>query len=763
MQSILESFSHPIEHSVLKEKKDIFDTLFSWMFGGLFFILPIFFLPFTADFFDLNKTYLTIGFAVVATFLYFLMSFVRGELAIRAPKAYLGIAVLLGMVSLSVVFSTNKFISLFGFHGNYSTSFLLFVAFALVLFVASNVSLNVTRIVRMLSAGVGIATLLALCSYFGLAIPYIGSAVREFSLVGSANMLFGLQLLAFFSCLYVLPDDLARHDLKRAGFDVAVILLTAGYMIVGLSLVVAVLFVLGIAYLVLTRRLVPQKNIAWYGGMLGVLALFSVMVYLPATRSAFGIHKYNQTLRLGAQESWVIAASTVRDYPFLGTGYGTQYLNFSRYRPASLNTLPSWQVRYSVPYNDLFLMLATVGLLGFAAYVFFWGRALKDALAFSRAKSQGKYVGMLVTMGVGAVVFLGYNPLLLTILFVLIGVVFHQMYPKHSIGAQALSAVGLAFAIALFVGFGYRVYGVYRGQYFFAKASRQTNAITRYNLQKRALTADPRESFYRRETVATGLFIANQLAQKKDLTDTDKQVIQQAVQEAVRDVVRLTQIVNPSEVSNWELRGNVYNFLNGVDKNASGLALQSYTRAISLEPTNPRLWLNVGAIYYRLKAYQNAIQAFARAVDLKSDYANAHYNLAYALKDAGDITNAVTQMEIVQRLLPQDSADKERIQKELDEFKKIAEQRKVEAQKALQLEQQQNPKDVKPVKQEEALTKPADTNEAPANVQIPEGALNPQAKDLQKKPAEPEIPTATGAKVDTTQGQKEAPLAQPAQ
>jgi tetratricopeptide (TPR) repeat protein len=51
--------------------------------------------------------------------------------------------------------------------------------------------------------------------------------------------------------------------------------------------------------------------------------------------------------------------------------------------------------------------------------------------------------------------------------------------------------------------------------------------------------------------------------------------------------------------------------------------------------------LNVGGIYYITKNYDQSIQFFTDAANLKPDYANAYYNLSISYRDKGDIADAL--------------------------------------------------------------------------------------------------------------------------
>ena len=289
--------------------------------------------------------------------------------------------------------------------------------------------------------------------------------------------------------------------------------------------------------------------------------------------------------------------------------------------------------------------------------------------------------------------FFGNNISLYALLFILLGIIAYNK-DGHVMSTNSINTIVFVGLLStLIIGsFGYHAYYVYGGQYKFLQSLITNDALARYELQSKAITFDPRESVYRRSFIDTNLFIARSLSQVENPTETDTTQVQQLVSQSVEEARVLTEIVNPLDVGNWEARGQVYDALSGVAENADQFAVSAYTNAINLQSTSPRLWLSLGSVYYRQKSYQNAVQAFSRSVQLKNDYPNAHYNLAFALNDAGDPISAVTQLEIVQRLIPAGTEDAKRLAEDIVAMKKLAAvlAAKLQDEAAARVEQEKN-------------------------------------------------------------------------
>jgi tetratricopeptide (TPR) repeat protein len=82
-----------------------------------------------------------------------------------------------------------------------------------------------------------------------------------------------------------------------------------------------------------------------------------------------------------------------------------------------------------------------------------------------------------------------------------------------------------------------------------------------------------------------------------------------------------------------------------LNNNESEYALEYLTKAIEKDPTNQTFYFAQGALYDKLKDFDNAKASYEKAIEVKSDYADAFYNLgalyfnkgADMLKEANNI------------------------------------------------------------------------------------------------------------------------------
>lgn len=208
------------------------------------------------------------------------------------------------------------------------------------------------------------------------------------------------------------------------------------------------------------------------------------------------------------------------------------------------------------------------------------------------------------------------------------------------------------------------VYKMYPGEYFMRKAALAAMANSgndTYQYQGKAINASPRKDVYHNAYAQTNLTLALNLASKGELTDPEKQTVQTLLAQAIRSARATTEVLNPANVAGWEVRASIYRALINTAQDADRWTIEALNRAIQLDPTNPRLRVDLGGIYYARQDYLSAANMFRQATNLKADYANAYYNFGQSLLQLQDYANARRAFEITQSLVPEGSTDYEMV------------------------------------------------------------------------------------------------------
>ena len=162
-----------------------------------------------------------------------------------------------------------------------------------------------------------------------------------------------------------------------------------------------------------------------------------------------------------------------------------------------------------------------------------------------------------------------------------------------------------------------------------------------------------------------------------DLTEEAKAYIQGLMAASINAGVRATEL-SPENVVNWLMRGAVYRELMGVVPNADVFAIQAFETTTQLDPVNPVSWTELGTTYMQAaeqkrplttttdaeQAHQAQIlveeylnkgeTSLNKAIELKSTYAPAHYQLGLAYERQGRLDDAIGKMESVALYNPED-------------------------------------------------------------------------------------------------------------
>jgi len=184
---------------------------------------------------------------------------------------------------------------------------------------------------------------------------------------------------------------------------------------------------------------------------------------------------------------------------------------------------------------------------------------------------------------------------------------------------------------------------------------------------QRAASLNPSVDIYRRDLAQLHLARANLIAQDQEKTiDQKGGLISQDIKEGLQS---LNQITNrfPFNVANWNVAGFFYRNLIGVE-GAGEEALKSYIKAAELEPASPFPYGEIGRVYilmaqdFREKQMEDsekeclslAIINLEKSIELKEDYAPAHYLKAVAYDQQGKTEEAVVRLEEIKNIFPQD-------------------------------------------------------------------------------------------------------------
>lgn len=619
--------------------------IYGYVVNLLVFLFPLFFLPTTQEFFITNKFHL-LGVGVLVLLLLKVTEFSKSKKLtwIKTPYDAPLVAFIAAYAVSVIISSPNKVQALL----NPANGFLsvLFLAIFYFIYAQSNTKIE---LFKTLSYSALIAGVLGIVYFFNpfanVNLPASLSFLKNslFTPLGSPVDL--LIFLGFFSVFGV--TQFVKKQKQKQKLD-------------------------------------PQSSIFYLLILVGfVLSLYTFFRPFPQSNpSAGGPSSIVQTLP-PYSVSWYSAVETLKNpkTALFGIGPDNFASIYTRVKTPRYNSSPLWNINFIQSRSFLLQIWTETGVLGLVTF------AILLFTTYSIKKGERRTFWYMI------VVLLLFPPSLnvLFLFFMLIS----EKERAWSEGREPKSfkwdlgrlvpayAVLLGLFLLILIGAGYLLGRVYVAEYKFKKALdgfASNNAKQVYDNVRSAVVTNPYIERYRVSFSQVNYLIANNIAAKskpkpgettpQELSAADKATIGQAIQAAINEA-KAAVALNPNKASSWENLAVIYRNLLSAAQGADSWTVASYQRAIVMDPQNPIYRLNLGGVYYALKNYDEARRLFAQAVQLKPDWANAYYNLAWANYQKQDFRQAATAMDTVLKLLEKNKngEDYKKASKDLEDFK----------------------------------------------------------------------------------------------
>jgi len=603
----------------------------------LVFLLPLWFLPFSFEALEFNKQYLLFFLVSLSCFAW-ILKMVIYEKEIRFKKTPLDIfvAVFIFLAILSAIFSTDKFSSLFGFYGRFSDGLIGLLNLGVLYFlITNNVGVNngsrtsiisVSGLLKTFMWSVFFVILFSYFSIFGLwqKIPGLPAMMKQPTFNPVSGSLEGLSVFLSIVVVLLIILVLQKSQLRKNWLSIIILIAALGLLFLIFSAP-------------LPKEQVPSQGLSW--------------------KVAFGTVTSN--LKNG----------------FLGSGIGTYFYDFSKFKPIEFNKNPLWQIRFDRPGNHLSEILATMGFLGLLSYIALVGMFLLISwMLITVPKSQfliskGWWVGGVqfpILMAFTAILvsqFFYYQNTVLAFLFWLflaLSVVSWGKPIKEKTFSLKKSPRLSLISTALLVTIGLAILGsyyfaqkFYRADILYTKAQKTPLGPAQTALLEKAVSLNSGLSQYRiilaRDYLDEGL-----LELRKPLDEQNSTLLQEKLAKAI-DEARVSVQLSPNYVAGWETLGMVYRDIHPIVQGAGEWGVKAFEKAISLEPTNPILETELGKLYLVFEDTQKAKEAFGKAKELKSDYLDALLQEALIDEKENNLSQALKKVENLAEISPFDT------------------------------------------------------------------------------------------------------------
>ena len=628
------------------------------------FLLPIFFLINTTDFFNFPKQILIVGSTVILLVLASLKMVLEKKIVLLANPFNLPIVLFGAVIAISSIFSINRYDALLQ---AVPVIALVFFFFEIINTIKTKKNLNI--VLFAVIAGATVASLISILYYLKFYfLPFSQIKGQLFTPFGSSIQqgLYILPLLVFSVSMLLkkIGFPKIKLDLSDIQNDKSIII----------NFIATLVLLAGAGLVIYQIVVLPQKPI--------------ILPYIYGFQTAFAAL---------SQDTSRFLLSFV-----LGSGYGTFLTDFTRFKLASFNLEQNlWNLSFSFSSSYFLEIIATIGLAGVTSYLFI-------LVSFFKTKTNAAsplFKALLIIFVLSII--LPFSFIMVGLLFILLAlyVSFLRIHEDKKVDEVSLSIVALkngffafeeeqtrrkgedtivlsgivAAILILIAAFtSYFAFRLVNSDIKFAESLQQANLNNgqkTYQLQTSAINEFPYRSDYHRIFSQINLALANSLVASVPKGQKPDEAVQKNIVQLLQQSIasaRNAATISPLTSLNWQNLGQIYRNLINVGENADQFAIASLNQAIALDQYNPQLYIQLGGIYYQLGQYDAAQNQFQIAVSLKRDFANGYYNLGHALEEKGDFQNALQAYQIVQQLVKSDKKSLDSITAEIEALQKKA-------------------------------------------------------------------------------------------
>jgi len=667
-----------------------FDKLNKISLCLLLFLIPIFFLPFTQNVLDFPKQFLALILILLSLIGWLGKNIFEGNLTLRENKIfYLSLFLIFLSLLFSSFFSLSPRMSFFGSSLNVTDSFLTFLLFLILTFLIVNSFKKESEFLLFLffflSAG-AIAGILNLFQIYRIFLFQFDFAkILSFNTIGTTNSLalFGAALLPISLILAFNSKGFLKAILGLISFILVANVVLVNFRVAWVVLLVGilVLFIFGFGN--------QKKKIkASWAVLLMVGLILSIFFYFfPVRLPGFPVLPLEVSLAFNS-EAHILRGTFDQGIKniILGTGPGTFIFNYSKYRSPLLNQTLFWGTRFFEGSSFFMDWFITKGILGGITLIFLYFLIIyfifKELPKVEKTEVKNFYgikLGLAAgVLGLICASFLyAFNFVLyFTFWFLVAGFILFftpklkQINLSSQPGMVSVNLILVAviiFSLSLFF---------LQGQKYFAEMkylkgiedSRVGNLDGAISHVQEAVNLNPSLDTYWRDLSQLFLIKANVISQDPNLSPEEKgRLTNPAIiggAEAINQAIK----VMPMNVANWNVRGFFYRNLIGIE-GAGELSLDSYQKASQLEPSSPFSFGEKGRVHIliaqdfaqkgqdelRRENLDLALNSLKAAIELKPDYASAHYLLAVVYDQKGELEQAISKLEETKIITPQDS------------------------------------------------------------------------------------------------------------
>lgn len=637
-----------MEQSDSEQKIKIFswEKLIALSLYTLVFLAPLFFLPWGVYPVSFNKQSVVIALILIAFFSYLGKSLNDGKILYK--KGNILIFGFLALATISLFFSQSFNVSLFGFSGAETDSFINILSFVLLYVLLASVvnEKNFRSIITVYAVSLTLLVAYQFLQLFGTFIlPFDFTQFIDFT-PATASL---YDLIIFFEANLILIisillsgtpiSKIKKLLLSLLAFSFFIYILLINYTFVWILLAISL-----VAILVL--KLYKDKiKIKGQHVLMAVLTIFIFLYFSNENLIRPSYLQFNipSLISLTRAQNVTIIKDSYSDIKnaLLGSGPNTFVYEYLKLRPTNLNQISNfWTIRFNSGSSLVLTYLVTLGAIASILFLLF-----SLGIAVSSRKSFFSPIFIYLIL-----IFLFYNASYLLILMFFASAGIYQALHGKTREINLLATPQRIFLLSLttIVLMGGVVFAFYYGSQRLAASMYYDLGIRNINSGKsdegisklaKAVLLDRRTGEYYRG-------LSQALLTKGDVVN--------AVH-AGQAAILLNTIDSLNYINTARIYESLIAALSAVQKptdqqkenldNAYKAALDNYQIAVKFDPKNPDIHLNIAVLHSSVNKIKEAKISVDNSLILKPDYANAYFLYSQIFEIEKNLTAAIEKAQ----------------------------------------------------------------------------------------------------------------------
>ena len=382
----------------------------------LVFLLPLFFLPFSVEIFEFNKTLLLFVVSSLAFLIWTAkMIIIDRRLVFVKTPLDVPIIIFIFLILFSTVLSVDKISSVLGFYGRFSDSLMIYLSLAILYFVGVNSMVGrsavfINSLVKIFLVSSFIVVVVSLFHSLGIKlIPLDEAQFNSFNLVSGSLNILGIYLVSViiiaFYYLLETKNALVKYSvyllIAISLILLAIIDFVPAWIVLAISLFVSLISM----FMVQKRR--PEihaddgitRQCLVLTGLIIIVSLAFIATSLtfinkniesnfedsiisssikdrimsPVDDGQIGdSNRFTKEVVLDKKTAISVAVEGIKEDPIsgiVGTGPGTYLYNFAKFKPAEFNNNIFWSARFDKAGSEIIEKISTIGILGTLSYL----------------------------------------------------------------------------------------------------------------------------------------------------------------------------------------------------------------------------------------------------------------------------------------------------------------------------------------------------------------------------------------------------------